>query len=783
VEVTGRQVSLGRSVSLFPLVPAVSLERYLIRKEENFFIWVPSWSKETVAESQSADILCTGTALSREAPLQNQEYSSGRVSWMQLQYSTTTSGRVAQQKYTGLSVGSLATDEVGLEVSHGRVHWAYIPICLPQSRTSVESSTTKVLKRFRRHQKPLYPRVYRSNSHLYLRPFCQTRNCRPSQRIQMTFRGPGPYSMRFIDRADEARFLQNVTVSGRHSGSLAAEPLRLPTWNRMRLTALLMIPAVWMGALSLLAIGLVWKTQQRLGHVFASPERLLRTGGVGQSRPNAAKRVRWWPLQKSATVLSVGFARLRYALESSLQWFDEQKARVQPLSPRRWFADVSDLYESVINRLNLSIEETRRIFTLLSREEQIQLTRNGSRDQSLMQAGTRMEPVSAERREALAAAQSLVASSVSGSSLNGPARAALAQLLLPHLPMLHQFVSTPPKGQRSSTPNTGPTIVGVLFSNAMIPHIMMGAAVVAAAAGARVCLVDDWRSTLSTIYAPFLLSIGLNPFPTLAESSRIFDRLGIAVYRSPVGLAKHDIRLLLERRVDSGGHISSPVVLGDLVAPLLNAYDFERLVLAPGLHASHVSDELDAMTDAVAFFRPTRAWLLSCLLRDGADEHNPSQELHLGCLLPWGRNVVREVVYRGPNARGEDVAEVEEIPLQPHRYQLYSEGHLAEVIGADATENARLLHEALTGVNTSKTNPTPTGKDNPSIERVESLREIITLNAATIILASGLAQTIHEGIEAARQTLITPPVLGRSGMPQVPSDAAALLYRLQNISW
>ncbi|KAF6001653.1 hypothetical protein F1559_000829 [Cyanidiococcus yangmingshanensis] len=604
---------------------------------------------------------------------------------------------------------------------------------------------------------------------------------RLTQRVRMASSRPGRYSLRFIDRADEIRLLQAVTLSRRDHGSLAAEVLQLPTMRRVYWTGLFMTPALWIGALCLLIVGLFWKIQLRIGRVYVVPEQVALMWRSDRAGPVTAERARQWPTSSSRSELAIFWARLRYMVEAWLRRLDQQYERASLKAPRRWFADVSDLYESIMNRMQLSIEETRRIFTLLSREEHLQMARERP-DHQASKLDHAADTLLSSRQEALTAARGLCASASSSSTLNGSARAALAQLLLPHMPRLDQYVSSQRKERKSSANDSGPAIVGLVFSNAMIPHIMLGAAVVAAAAGARVCLVDDWRSTLSTIYAPFLLGVGLNPFPTLAESSAMFDRFHVALYRSPIGLATRDIRLLLERRVGSSDATPSPVALGDLVGPLLNAYDFDRLVLAPGLHASSASNELDAMTDAVAFFRPTRAWLLSCLLQSETDCDGHVADQHLGCLLPWGRNCVRQVAYRGPNDQGEDIAEVEEIPLQPHRYQMYSEGYLSDVIGADAAANARILHEALTGVNLSNSGSLSSASDNPGVERLESLREIITLNAATILLASGLVQTVHEGVQAARQVMMVPSVLGRRGAPHVPSDAAALWYRLRHIS-
>jgi hypothetical protein len=594
------------------------------------------------------------------------------------------------------------------------------------------------------------------------------------------------YSLRFLDRADEARMEHAGRAWQGERRMVTVEPLRLPGLETIRPGGRFPVPAFWISAIALIILGLFWKLQQRLDSVFLGREELAeRWRAFPQPlRPPAKKPAYQRAARTLTSPLGMVWARLRFHLEALLQrqHSDRIANKTAPV-PRRWFADVSDLYEAIIRQLPLSIEDTRCLFTLLSADEQHQYAgKSGAYAPASSNEQKHLLPA-LSRAESIAVARKLcILAMAADGVLHGSARAALAQLLLPHLPKLSAYISAHPRTPQPSGPLSRSTIVGLLFSNAMIPHIMLGAAVVATSAGARVCIIDDWRSTLSTTYAPFLLAVGLNPYPTLAESCATFDRLRIALYRSPIGLAKRDIRLLLNETATAEDVATLPApLLGDLVAPLLNAYDLDRLVTAPGLHAPSGTAELEALTDAVAFFRPVRAWLFTCLVPEASNEDTPTGEQHLGCLLPWGQNSVREVCYRGPNADGEEIAQVAEIPLQPHRYQMYSKGDLAAVIGANAVENARLLEEVLTNTGIDD-NAVGAETSSLSSEHLVLLRETIVLNAAIILLASGLVQTIHEGIQAARQAMYAPSTLGRHGRrpgaPYVPSDAAALWRRM-----
>ena len=420
--------------------------------------------------------------------------------------------------------------------------------------------------------------------------------------------------------------------------------------------------------------------------------------------------------------------------------------RTASLPPaRRWFAEVTDLYEHVIRDTTLSIEQTRRIFTLLSAGEAVQTAAEARTSGA---AATAIPPPApwSETEGAVRALRSAVSTPVMPASV----RAAAAQLLLPHLPRLDTVLLSPPsKSPDSAAHRRGPGAVALLFSPSMLPSIALGAALVATACGARVCLVDDLHDSLHRRYASFLQAAHVHPYIPLGHAAYLFDRFHLTLVRSPLAAAPTPLWHLLRSEQTPEG------CLGEALAPLLNAYDFDAVVLSPGQQPASMQ-ELESTAQAVAFFRPTKAWLIACQV-DGDAAH------WMGCLLPGGNNWVREIVYTGRQQNGEDVASVEPVQVLPRKYRISEHGGLEQLIGSDAEGNARLLQAALRGDEGdgrafgTPAHPTPSSSS-MSRDDVAALRDAIILNAAALLMASQLAGTLHEGVQAAREVLTAPTV-------------------------
>lgn len=409
-----------------------------------------------------------------------------------------------------------------------------------------------------------------------------------------------------------------------------------------------------------------------------------------------------------------------------------QRQRRAPLA-RRHFAEVSDLYEHVIRDGRLSIDDTRHIFTLLSAEEQRQTARQHSDDEAeaaataaaattTMMTSDRLAPWSDARR-----AIEILNMCGGGGVPPGSWQAAAAQILLPYLPRLSTALPTDAHDADDDADGGAaawPTdTVLISFASTMLPSVTLGSALLAAACGARVAIVDDWRRTLRREYAAFFASLRVNAHAPLWRARQLLDRYGVAILRSPLDFAP-------AQALRDGARLGWL----DTLAPLANAYDdVARFVAGGGSHG-----DVRETAHALAFFAPAKAWTVDCA--------------GVSCALPIGETRAYEVVSsrvaaaatatvgRAEGASGgggggeQRQTRVEQVHISPLKHHI-PECELAALVGADAEANADMLLAALGG------EPGP-------------LSNAIIMHAAALVLVAGLVTTFHEGVMVASRALI-----------------------------